>query len=46
MKAFKLLIPVLAIADGRRREQFCSDEYGHDCDRLATAGSEDSHTAR
>lgn len=28
-KAFRLLIAVLAIADGRRRERFCSGGCGH-----------------
>ncbi|MFF5019421.1 DUF5958 family protein [Streptomyces sp. NPDC001165] len=28
-KAFRLLIEVLAIADGRRRERFCSGGCGH-----------------
>ncbi|MFF3787586.1 DUF5958 family protein [Streptomyces sp. NPDC001933] len=28
-KAFRLLVAVLAIADGRRRERYCSDGCGH-----------------
>ncbi|MCG8968827.1 MULTISPECIES: DUF5958 family protein [Streptomyces] len=28
-KAFRLLVAVLAIADARRRERFCSDGCGH-----------------
>ncbi|MFJ9871315.1 DUF5958 family protein [Streptomyces sp. NPDC101165] len=33
-KAFRLLIAVLAIADERRRERFCSDGCGHWWHRL------------
>ncbi|MFE2888911.1 DUF5958 family protein [Streptomyces sp. NPDC059272] len=29
LKSFRLLIAVLAVADGRRRERFCSDGCGH-----------------
>ncbi|MET7896987.1 DUF5958 family protein [Streptomyces mirabilis] len=36
-KAFRLLVAVLAIADGRRRERFCSDGCGHWWHRLAAA---------
>ncbi|MEV0324650.1 DUF5958 family protein [Streptomyces sp. NPDC050658] len=28
-EAFRLLVAVLAIADGRRRERYCSDGSGH-----------------
>ncbi|MFE7268626.1 DUF5958 family protein [Streptomyces sp. NPDC057592] len=28
-KAFRLLVAVLAIADGRRRERYCSNGCGH-----------------
>ncbi|MGQ4385188.1 DUF5958 family protein [Streptomyces sp. SAS_270] len=34
-KAFRLLVAVLAIADGRRRERFCSDGCGHWWHRLS-----------
>ncbi|MDX5562745.1 DUF5958 family protein [Streptomyces sp. ID05-04B] len=34
-KAFRLLIAVLAIADSRRRERFCSDGCGHWWHRLS-----------
>ncbi|MFE2522101.1 DUF5958 family protein [Streptomyces mirabilis] len=34
-KAFRLLIAVLAIADGRRREHFCSDGCAHWWHRLS-----------
>lgn len=34
-KAFRLLIAVLAIADGRRRERFCSDGCAHWWHRLS-----------
>jgi hypothetical protein len=37
-KAFRLLIAVLTIADGRRRERFCSDGCGHWWHRLPAAG--------
>lgn len=33
-KAFRLLISVLAVADGRRRQRFCSDGCGHEWHRL------------
>ncbi|WP_281157548.1 DUF5958 family protein [Streptomyces sp. HYC2] len=36
-KAFRLLIAVLAIADERRRERFCSDGCGHWWHRLSAA---------
>ncbi|MFF3402980.1 DUF5958 family protein [Streptomyces sp. NPDC002659] len=36
-KAFRLLIAVLAIADGRRRDRFCSDGCGHWWHRLSVA---------
>ncbi|WP_326601241.1 DUF5958 family protein [Streptomyces sp. NBC_01799] len=36
-KAFRLLVAVLAIADGRRRERFCSDGCGHWWHRLSAA---------
>ncbi|GGU61307.1 DUF5958 family protein [Streptomyces lavendofoliae] len=36
-KAFRLLIAVLAIADGRRRERFCSDGCSHWWHRLSIA---------
>ncbi len=36
-KAFRLLIAVLAIADGRRRERFCSGGCGHWWHRLSVA---------
>ncbi|WP_328907379.1 DUF5958 family protein [Streptomyces sp. NBC_00234] len=36
-KAFRLLIAVLAIADERRRERFCSDGCGHWWHRLSVA---------
>ncbi len=35
LKSFRLLIAVLAVADGRRRERFCSDGCGHAWHRLA-----------
>jgi hypothetical protein len=34
-KAFRLLVAVLAIADGRRRERFCTDRCGHWWPRLS-----------
>ncbi|MFJ8083005.1 DUF5958 family protein [Streptomyces sp. NPDC096205] len=34
-KAFRLLVAVLAIADQRRRERFCSDGCGHWWHRLS-----------
>ncbi|GAB7106792.1 hypothetical protein JCM4814A_51060 [Streptomyces phaeofaciens JCM 4814] len=37
-KAFRLLIAVLAIADGRRRERFCSGGCGHWWHALPAAG--------
>ncbi|WP_331737521.1 DUF5958 family protein (plasmid) [Streptomyces sp. NBC_00984] len=37
-KAFRLLVAVLAIADGRRREHYCSDGCGHWWHRLSAAG--------
>ncbi|WP_327359936.1 DUF5958 family protein [Streptomyces sp. NBC_01296] len=37
-KAFRLLVAVLAIADGRRRERFCSDGCGHWWHRLSATG--------
>ncbi|MEU3317125.1 DUF5958 family protein [Streptomyces sp. NPDC006662] len=33
-KAFRLLISVLAVADDRRRQRFCSDGCGHEWHRL------------
>ncbi|MER7468838.1 DUF5958 family protein [Streptomyces sp. NPDC097981] len=36
--AFRLLIAVLAIADGRRRDRFCSGGCGHWWHRLSAAG--------
>ncbi|MFH8371171.1 DUF5958 family protein [Streptomyces sp. NPDC018031] len=36
-KAFKLLIAVLAVADGRRRERFCSHGCGHWWHHLSAA---------
>ncbi|WP_326633583.1 MULTISPECIES: DUF5958 family protein [unclassified Streptomyces] len=36
-KAFRLLVAVFAIADGRRRERFCSDGCGHWWHRLSAA---------
>ncbi|MGW9120244.1 DUF5958 family protein [Streptomyces sp. NPDC055663] len=36
-KAFRLLVAVLAIADGRRREDYCSDGCGHWWHRLSAA---------
>ncbi|WP_327380701.1 DUF5958 family protein [Streptomyces sp. NBC_01207] len=37
-KAFRLLVAVLAVADERRRERFCSDGCGHWWHRLPVAG--------
>ncbi|MFE2528989.1 DUF5958 family protein [Streptomyces sp. NPDC059382] len=37
-KAFRLLVAVLAIADGRRRERFCSDGCGHWWHGLSATG--------
>lgn len=34
LKSFRLLIAVLAVADERRRERFCSDGCGHSWHRL------------
>ncbi|MDQ0798248.1 DUF5958 family protein [Streptomyces sp. B1I3] len=39
-KAFRLLVSVLAIADGRRRERFCSNGCGHEGQRLSATGPE------
>ncbi|MET9887408.1 DUF5958 family protein [Streptomyces sp. NPDC006430] len=36
-KAFRLLVAVLAIADERRRERFCSDRCGHWWHKLSAA---------
>lgn len=36
-KAFRLLISVLAVADHRRRQRFCSDGCGHEWHRLPLA---------
>ncbi|MCX5315549.1 DUF5958 family protein [Streptomyces sp. NBC_00154] len=36
-KAFRLMVAVLAIADGRRRKRFCSDGCGHWWHRLSAA---------
>ncbi|MER6154155.1 DUF5958 family protein [Streptomyces sp. NPDC001868] len=36
-KAFRLLVAVLAIADGRRRERYCADGCGHWWHRLSAA---------
>ncbi|MFD7262673.1 DUF5958 family protein [Streptomyces sp. NPDC059874] len=33
-KAFRLLVSVLAVADGRRRERYCSNGCGHEWHRL------------
>ncbi|MET9585098.1 DUF5958 family protein [Streptomyces sp. NPDC006539] len=35
LKSFRLLIAVLAVADGHRRERFCSGGCGHAWHRLA-----------
>ncbi|MFJ4624966.1 DUF5958 family protein [Streptomyces sp. NPDC088847] len=35
LKSFRLLIAVLAVADGRRRERFCSNGCGHEWHRLS-----------
>lgn len=35
LKSFRLLIAVLAVADGRRRERLCSDGCGHAWHRLS-----------
>lgn len=35
LKSFRLLIAVPAVADGRRRERFCSDGCGHEWHRPA-----------
>jgi len=35
LKSFRLLIAVLAVADGRRRERFCSDGCSHEWHRLS-----------
>ncbi|MER6230403.1 DUF5958 family protein [[Kitasatospora] papulosa] len=35
LKSFRLLIAVLAVADERRRERFCSDGCGHAWHRLS-----------
>lgn len=35
LKSFRLLIAVLAVADGRRRERFCSDGCGHEWHHLS-----------
>jgi len=37
-KAFRLLVAVLAVADERRRERFCSDGCGHWWHNLPTVG--------
>ncbi|MET9572887.1 DUF5958 family protein [Streptomyces virginiae] len=37
-KALRLLVAVLAIADGRRRERFCPDGCGHWWHRLSATG--------
>ncbi|WP_326759920.1 DUF5958 family protein [Streptomyces phaeochromogenes] len=37
LKSFRLLIVVLAVADGRRRERFCSDGCGHEWHQLAVS---------
>ncbi|MFG3001373.1 DUF5958 family protein [Streptomyces sp. NPDC048340] len=39
-KAFRLLVSVLAIADGRRRERFCANGCGHEWHRLSATGPE------
>ncbi|MFF3060067.1 DUF5958 family protein [Streptomyces sp. NPDC057909] len=36
-KAFRLLVAVFAIADGRRRKRFCSDGCGHWWHKLSAA---------
>ncbi|MGW7167221.1 DUF5958 family protein [Streptomyces sp. NPDC054884] len=38
LKSFRLLIAVLAVADERRRERFCSDGCGHEWHQLAASG--------
>ncbi|MEV7421442.1 DUF5958 family protein [Streptomyces sp. NPDC091212] len=45
-KAFRLLVSMLGIADGRRRERFCSSGCGHEWHRLSAAGPEGSRMAR
>lgn len=35
LKSFRLLIAVLAVADGRRRERFCSNGCGHEWHHLS-----------
>ncbi|MGA5167720.1 MULTISPECIES: DUF5958 family protein [Streptomyces] len=35
LKSFRLLIAVLAVADGRRRERYCSDGCSHEWHRLS-----------
>lgn len=35
LKSFRLLIAVLAVADGRRRERFCPDGRSHGWHRLS-----------
>ncbi|MGI5404974.1 DUF5958 family protein [Streptomyces sp. CA-135486] len=35
IKAFRLLIQVLGLADARRRERFCADECSHEWHQLA-----------
>ncbi|MFJ7491187.1 DUF5958 family protein [Streptomyces sp. NPDC097727] len=42
LKSFRLLIAVLAVADERRRERFCSDGCGHAWHRLSVDAPEAS----
>ncbi|MEU3134681.1 DUF5958 family protein [Streptomyces sp. NPDC006854] len=42
LKSFRLLIAVLAVADERRRERFCSDGCGHARHRLSVHAPEAS----
>ncbi|WP_030784774.1 DUF5958 family protein [Streptomyces sp. NRRL S-920] len=42
LKSFRLLIAVLAVADERRRERFCSDGCGHAWHRLSVGNPEAS----
>lgn len=38
VKSFRLLIALLGVADGRRRERYCSAGCGHDWHHLALNG--------
>ncbi|PTH86939.1 hypothetical protein C9J60_20700 [Streptomyces sp. A244] len=40
IKAFRLLVHVLALADARRRERYCADGCGHDWHRLGGGAAE------